>query len=314
MKVFVTGISGLLGLNAALQLRDRFEVSGCYLRHAVRIPDVDADRLDLADPEAVTQRLAKARPDLILHAAGLTNVDDCEQNPGLAERLNVDVSRTVASAAASQGAQFVHISTDHLSDGRTPMQKENDPPAPLNAYGRSKLDAERAVLSVCPAALVVRTNFFGWGPSHRRSFSDWVLDGLRARRPLYLFEDVHFSPTLVNALIDGILDLARAGASGIYNLAGGERLTKYSFGLDLASTFGFDPAPIRPAKLQDGHLLAVRPLETGLDCSRSEQVLGRRMLTIAKGLKDLRDLERNGWPEQIRSCSSAWRMAANAGA
>lgn len=312
MRLFITGISGLLGLNAALQLRREFEVSGCYLRHPVRIPDVETARVDLTDPVAVQDMIRRASPEIVIHAAGLTAVDDCQRDPALARRLNVEASRGVAQAAAARGAKLVHISTDNLFDGRALVQREDDPPSPLNAYAESKLEAERVVAAACPEALVVRTNFYGWGPPHRPSFSDWILDGLLARRTLPVFQNIHFSPILVNDLIEAIRDLARAEASGVYNVAGAERVTKHSFALQLAAAFGLDPSPIRAVQLKDVPLLAPRPLESALDSTRAERVLGRRMPASRDGLDRLRKLQRDGWPQEVRACTPAQPTAVPA--
>lgn len=299
MRLFITGVSGLLGLNMALQLRDRADVSGCYLNNPVRIDGVETTRLDLTEADRTEETLRSVDPDLIVHAAGLTSVDACERDPERAHLLNTEVSRYVAEVAAKIDAKLVHISTDHLTDGASRFQHEDDEPEPLNAYARSKLEAEQLVQEVAPDALVVRTNFYGWGPPHRASFSDWILDGLQEGTTLTMFEDVYFSPILVNDLIDAMMDLVDLDASGVYNVAGSERISKHDFALQIADVFGLDPGPIKPVTLEEGNLLAPRPLENALDCSRVEAALDRPMPTTRQGLEALRARGEDGWPDAV---------------
>ena len=184
MRLFVTGISGLLGLNIALQTRGDFEVNGCYYNHPVTIEGVRPVKLDVTSFAPLNQALRKIRPDVIVHTAGLTNVDACETNPMLAQKLNVQATLHIAKIANAIGAKLIHISTDHLFDGTKPFRTEEDALAPLNAYARTKRDSEIMVQETCPNALIIRTNFIGWGTSVRASFSDWVITSLEQKRDM----------------------------------------------------------------------------------------------------------------------------------
>ena len=206
-RLFITGASGLLGLNAALQCRDRFRVTGTYRDHPVAIDGARLVRLDVLDAAAVDACLADARPEVVLHTAGMTNVEVCERDPAAARSLNVDAAAVVARAATRAGARLIHISSDHLFDGTAPLVDEDASPSPLNVYARTKAEAEAAVAAACPDALIVRTNFYGWGSPLKASFSDWILAALRRGSSLSMFTDVFFTPVLVNDLIDLALDL-----------------------------------------------------------------------------------------------------------
>jgi dTDP-4-dehydrorhamnose reductase len=296
VKLLVTGISGLLGLNVALALRGRHAVSGAYLEHPVALDGVRAQALDLTDPGAVRRWIDEEAPDVVLHTAGLTNVDGCETNPALATRLNVDVARNVAEAAAGTGARLIHLSTDHLFKGERPLHTEDDPPSPLNVYARTKLEAEHVVLEAEPRALVVRTNFYGWGHPGRQSFSDWILSAIRRGDPLSMFHDVYITPILVNDLIDALMDLVPVAASGIYNVAGGERVSKYAFGVALARRFGLDESLIRPVSVETFAFKARRPHDMSLCTAKAERVVGYAMPGVDKGLERLAALEHDDVP------------------
>lgn len=297
--LFITGISGLLGLNAALQCRSRFHVAGCYHSHPVGIEGVEAFRLDVADAAAVASALRQRRPDVVLHTAGLANVDACETRPALAARLNVEAAQHVARAARAAGARLIHISTDHLFSGEESMVSETEAPQPLNEYARTKLEAERVVAGHCPDALIVRTNFFGWGTPARQSFSDWILQSLAGGETLNMFTDVFYTPILINDLVEAALALLDKGATGIFNVAGSERLSKYEFGVQAARLYAYSDDRIRPARAENFPFKARRPLDMSLSVAKAEAALGRPLPSVAESLRGLRRLQSQGWPEQL---------------
>jgi len=299
MKLFITGISGLLGLNIALQVRERYEVSGCYVTHPVALDGMRALKLDLTSPEETEIAVRRIQPDLVIHTAGLTSVETCEADPSLAYRLNVEATHHIAKAASDLGARLVHISTDHLFDGASPWTMEGDTPHPLNVYAETKLQAEEVACQLCPDALVIRTNFFGWGTSIRASFSDWVLKSLEQGRELTMFADVFFTPILINHLVELILRLVDHSAAGIFHVVGGERLSKYDFALKVAEVFGYPKDKIRAVSVEDFPFKAQRPKDMSLSSEKAESYLGLRMPDAEEGLKHLKSLEAEGRREAL---------------
>lgn len=295
MRLFISGISGLLGLNLALQARDRFRVSGCYYAHPVILEGVQALRLDLTSLSSLEQALLEIGPDVVIHTAGLTNVEECEGSPELAYRLNVEATRNVAKVTNTFGAKLVHISTDHVFDGKTSWKREADVPAPLNAYGRTKWEAEAVVLEECRSALIIRTNFFGWGTPVRASFSDWILRALAREDDLTMFSNVYFTPILINDLVDMLTELIARGAEGTFHVAGGERLTKHAFALRLAEVFNYPTHTIRAMSVEDFPFRAKRPKDMSLGCGKAEAYLRVRMPSVRDGLKRLKRLETEGF-------------------
>ena len=301
MRIFITGISGLLGLNMAVQLRGEHQVSGCYYSHPVELEGVEALKLDLTRSDETTSALRDLRPDLVIHTAGLTSVEACEDDADLAYRFNVVASRHAGQATAALGARLVHISTDHLFDGTKPWRTEDDAAAPLNVYSLTKLQAEDAVLQACPGALIVRTNFFGWGTPVRTSFSDWILESLRMGRELTMFSDVFFTPLLINDLIDVVMVLVSRDARGVLNVAGGERLSKYDFAMKLARAFGEPAGGIREISVDDFSFRARRPRDMSLCSARAESLLESRMPRVKDGLERLAALEGKGHRDGLES-------------
>jgi dTDP-4-dehydrorhamnose reductase len=286
-RAVITGASGLLG-GAVLR-----ELGGEGWSHNVpALPDgTPLRRVELRGTGA-EEALREARPDLVVHCAALTDVDACEDDPGTARALNTEAPGRLAATAAVLGAGFVHISTDAVYDGERPGEhSEDDPPAPANAYARTKLDGERAVLEAHPGALVVRTTMHGWSGPGRTSFSEAILGALRAGRRLTLFRDVVFSPLNVTDLAALIRRLAGSGASGVLNVAASDAVTKEAFGRLVARTFGLPEDPIEPIDVADLALRAPRPRNQALAVERLTQLLGAPPPSVADGVQRMREEE-----------------------
>lgn len=293
-RLLITGGSGLLALNWACALRGTWDVTLGTHQHSVELAGVGTHPLVLDDPAQLRAQLEKVSPDLVVHTAGLTSVDRCELFPALAHQANVEIAKNVAQAAATQGAALVHVSTDHLFSGRQSMCTEAEQPQPVNHYGRTKALAETAVMQVNPAALVVRTNFFGWGHATRQSFTDWLIYNLRAGKELSLFDNVFFTPILADALALAAHELVDKGASGVFNLVGDQRLSKYEFARILAQDFSLPQHLLLQHSFDGSELVAARPHDMSLDNRKAREALGRDLGNVPQFLAALRQQELSG--------------------
>ena len=236
-----------------------------------------------------------------MHAAGLASVEACEEDEASAYHVNVEIARNVAIACNRHGVSLVHVSTDHLFRGDHALTTEQQSVDPKNAYARTKAEAERQVLDACPEALVVRTNFFGWGSRRRRSFSDRILDALRAGSSITLFTDVFYTPILAETLSQAVYDLVHAKARGIVHVSGDDRASKYHFGLRVAEHFGLDAGLIRPGLLTDQPSLVRRPSDMSLSNARARELLGRGLGGIDAHLTRLHQQEQLGLAQELQN-------------
>lgn len=273
-RVLITGGSGLLALNWACCMRESHKVILARHSRKIKLHGTRCAALDLESIAALTRDLELLRPDLMVHTAGLTSVDQCEQQPDRAMHLNAALAMHIASACRQLNIKLIHISTDHLFAGHKAYNTESDPPSPLNVYARTKLQAEQWVVRENPDAIIVRTNFFGWGHHYRQSMSDWILASLRNGRTLSMFDDVYFTPLLADQLAQTVHLLAERNVAGIYHVAADERLSKYDFALRLARVFGMPEALIQRAKMAASVSRVLRPLDMSLDNSKTRQCLG----------------------------------------
>ena len=133
-SILITGGSGLLAINWATRINEFNSVTLGIHHRKITIPHTQSLCVDLESVKQIRQTLDKLALDTVIHTAAISNIEKCEQMPQLAEHINVELANNVAQAAREHGARFVHISTDHLFDGSSPMRTEVDPIAPLNVY------------------------------------------------------------------------------------------------------------------------------------------------------------------------------------
>ena len=298
-KIFITGGSGLLALNWALTLCFKSKVTLCCHKKVVNLPGVRTTVCALDSVAQVVACLEQEQPNIVVHAAGLTSVEECEKNPELAEYINVNLAKNVATACSIQGVKLVHISTDHLFDGSESMLIESTACSPLNVYGETKAKAEEAVYACNNNLLIITTNFYGWGTSYRHSFSDFIIRSIRKRESIRLFEDVFFTPIIACQLVKVVHMLVDNGAYGIFNVVGDERTSKYQFGIRLASVFCLEDSFIRKIKVKDNLSLVNRPLDMSLSNRKVRCFLNDIIGGLDKHFDILIQQENDGVSEEL---------------
>lgn len=289
--LLVTGGSGLLGLNWALTSRSRYSVTVGLHSKLINIKGVNSRQLNLGSVNSLVKAFEQLEPSVVVHTVALTSVEACEIDRGLAQHLNVELAVNVASACAKVGIPLVHISTDHLFSGLSAYAEEALEPEPVNFYARTKAEAESRVLDIHSQSLVVRTNFYGWGPAYRQSFSDFVIKSLREKREILLFKDVFYTPILAEALVETVHELIDKKAFGIFNVVGDERISKLEFGYRVSEEFGLDKSLIKPGSIRDLPELMQRPHDMSLSNRKAQEQLGRGLGSVKTQIARLRVLE-----------------------
>jgi dTDP-4-dehydrorhamnose reductase len=299
-RVLFTGGSGLLALNWAAKIRDHSSVILGVHKRTVSFAGTETCQLHLESVDQLVRTFEVIAPDLVVHTAGLTNVAECENKPDLAQQVNVELAINVARACAKLGLSLVHISTDHLFSGEKNLVDEAHPVTPKNIYGRTKAEAEAGVLEAHDGSLVIRTNFYGWGPSYRKSFSDVIIESLRVNKELTLYQDVFYTPILIEPAVQAIHDLVDLGASGIYHIVGDDRVSKYEFGCRIAEVFDLGSNIITPGFMADQVSAVPRPFDMSLSNQKARVLLGRNLGGIAEHLTRLRQQEHNGVAREMQ--------------
>ena len=279
-SILLTGGSGLLAVNWFYSKKSDFIIYLGLNERQIHPNGGHILSLDFTSEQNLLKQVESISPSMVIHTAGLTNVEKCEDNPELAFSVNVELSRIVAKVSRKLDIPLVHISTDHLFSGISSLVQEDEPINAINMYGRTKAQAENAVIKINPNALIIRTNFYGWGTSYRKSFSDQIIQSLRSHKALHLFEDVYFTPIFVGSLIQTVHDLLDKKAKGIFHVVSDDRISKYEFGVLIAEEFGLDKSLIHRSTLQSQAKLVKRPLDMSLSNRKVRELLGRNLGTV----------------------------------
>lgn len=260
MRVLVTGASGRLGREVCREL-DR--------RGMEHLGPASA-KLDIRSAAAVREALGAYRPDAVIHCAAWTAVDAAERagNIPLCRAVNVDGTANLAAACRGSGARLIHISSDYVfsGEGTAPWTPECADLRPVNVYGHSKLDAERAA-EAAEQWCVVRTSWlFGEGESFLRS----LLHLARERDRVRVVSDQIGAPTFAPDLARLLVDLAVKGAGGVYHATNeGGYVSRYELAGEIFRLAGFSASlePVTTAEFARPGA-APRPLNSRLDTTK----------------------------------------------
>lgn len=299
-RMLITGASGLLGANLVLETHEEHEVIALYHRYEIELEGVQSISADLSQPGRAKELFDRFQPDWVIHCAADTSIDELESDPKRAFRANRDMAGSVAEAAREIGAKMVHISTDAVFDGHDGPYQETDPMEPVNVYGKSKLAGEQAVQAVCPEALIIRTNIFGWNAQPKTSLAEWFINKLMQGIPCKGFVDVYFNPLLVNHLCVIIASLIKRDLRGVFHVGSDQCISKYEFGVRLAESFDLNKELISAVEIETGSLRAPRPKNTCLDCSKIRKVINVGLLDLESNIGFFHELEQLGYVDEIR--------------
>lgn len=300
-SIFISGGSGLLAVNWLYEKRDKYSIFlGLNERRICPKGEINLIYQYFKNEEILVDQLRSINPDVVIHTAGLTNVEKCEANPDLAFKVNVDLSIIIAKATYKLGIPLVYISTDHLFEGYNSMVSENEPTNATNFYGQSKAVAEKAVLLFNHDSLIIRTNFYGWGTSYRKSFSDQIIQSLRSFQELYLFDDVYYTPILMQNLIQTVHELIERKAKGIFNIASDDRISKYEFGILIAEEFGLDKSLIVKSSIISQPNLVKRPADMSLSNRKVCELLGKNLGKVNEHVSILHQQESHQRTREIQ--------------
>ena len=251
--------------------------------------------LDLCEAATITRAMTDFRPDVIINSAAYTAVDKAESEAPAAFALNRDGARLLAEAAAKRGAAIIHISTDYVFDGSKPTPYlEDDPTAPLNVYGRSKLEGEQALARANARHVIARTSWV-----HSPTGTNFVKTMLRLageRAQVNVVDDQVGSPTYAPHLAKALLEIASSVSKepgeerwGIYHLTGAGAVSWCEFAREVfraSAALGGPSAQVLPIATLDYPTPAPRPMNSRLDCGKAQRAFGVALPDWREGVRD----------------------------
>ncbi len=300
MKLLITGASGLLGINLALDAMREHEVIGVD-RGKLKSAPFHVVNADFLHTKEIHSILDSTQPDWLINCAALANLEECEEQPDRARILNTEMPAELANACAQRNIKFIHISTDAVFDGtKEGAYFEEDRPNPQGVYSQTKLEGERAALESNPNAIVARVNFFGWSLTNKRSLGEFFVNNLSEGKNVNGFTDVIFCPMFVNHLGQTLLNMLEKNLSGLYHVVGAQAMNKYQFGVEIARKFGLRESLISPQSVEGSALTAPRSHNLWLSIHKLSTDLGREIPPFSTGLDGFYTQYHQGYPQKIR--------------
>lgn len=276
---WITGANGLIG---SYLVRTAPQFSSQYRARGLTRAD-----FDLLDFDAVERAFHRERPQLLIHCAAITNVAEAQQNPALTRRVNLELTQFLAGLAA--GIPLIFFSTDLVFDGRRGNYTELDVPRPLHEYGATKLAAEAAVLRN-PRHLVVRTSINGGiSASGQRAFNEQLRRSLlSAASSMTLFADEFRCPLPAVETARAVWDLAGKQCTGLYHVAGAEKLSRVQIGELLLRRWPDVTASFKSGSARD-FPGPPRALDTSFNIAKAQSVLTEPLPGLTDWLEKHRD-------------------------
>jgi dTDP-4-dehydrorhamnose reductase len=292
IKVLVTGANGLLGQHLIKQLLDNeFSVvatgrglSRLTFKESENYKYVEAD---LTNGQAMNNILYNERAQVIVHAGAMTQVDECEQNQDTCFEVNVQATAQLLVAAEQYAKFFIYISTDFVFDGESGYYREEDHLNPISWYGFTKVQAESTVeTSEIPWAIVRTCLVYGNVNNGTRSnIISWVKDSLQAGKEIKVVSDQYRTPTYVADLARGIISIILQTATGVFHISGKEMLTPYYMAIATANYYNLNKELIKKVDASVFTQPARRPLKTGFNITKAQNILGFQPVSFEEGMK-----------------------------
>ena len=290
IKILVTGANGLLGqkLTSLLCTDPEIEVIATTRgKLSYTLINGRFEKLDVTQEVEVERVINSIKPDVVIHTAAMTQVDQCETEQATCWLNNATAVEYIVKACEKSGALLIHISTDFIFDGSHGPLEETATPNPISYYGQSKLEGERIVQKSTLRWAILRTVLV-YGVTKDMSRSNivlWVKKSLEEGKSINVVNDQWRTPTLAEDLAMGCMLAAKKRAKGIYNISGSEMMTPYDIAIRTARFFKLDEKLIKVTDSTQFKQPARRPRKTGFVIDKAKRELGYEPHTFEEGLE-----------------------------
>ncbi len=235
-KVLITGASGYLGFNLLNFLSTHgFDTVGLDIRNPYNLEQIHL--VDITDQSSLDELIHRVCPDILIHTAGIKNIELCEKEPDLTFRTNIEATTNIINSLVKSSPQtkLIFISSDYVFDGVRGNYTESDTPNPTTVYGKSKLAAEQQITDSSINHLIIRTsNLFGKGGG----FYGFVKQAIEHNEKLEAYSDTYFTPTYIDYFMHTIIRAIKLNTNGLLHISGSQRVNRYQFARLIAAIYG----------------------------------------------------------------------------
>jgi dTDP-4-dehydrorhamnose reductase len=274
-KFAITGGGGFVAGSVIQQAGSKWDVHALSRKEPLsKRPGLIWHTLDLKQPSALRASLDVISPDVVIHAAAIPDIDFCEKNPALARAVNVGMTANITDWCTRNGCRLIYLSSDNVFDGDKGNYVEEDRPAPINEYARTKAAGETIVGGLADSviarvALVMGFGLLGGG----NSFLEKTVPMFREGKPIYVPPEEIRTPVDVITLGRALLELAESDFRGILHLAGNEVLDRVTLTRRLAERLGYSPDNVIPRSPTQIAGRASRPRDVSLNIAKARALL-----------------------------------------
>ena len=294
-KVLVLGAAGLLGFNFLYNWKKKFQIYANINKSKIYIKGVNYVRIFNENInlnyDILLAQIKKINPDIIINCIALTNIDKCEKQVKKSFFLNCKLPSILSLVCSNLNIKFVHFSTDQLFGKNLRKKNEKTKPSPISIYGKHKYQAEKQIIKNNPLSLIIRTNFFGWSKKNKQ-LTDKIISNLRSNLPIHLYDDYFFTPIYVSYLIDNVFKLLQKKNTGVFNIVGDQRISKYEFGILIADILKLNQKLIIKSSISEKKLIAKRCPDLSLSNNKLKKNLKNSIPSIYNQVKIFIDEEK----------------------
>ena len=298
IKILLTGGSGFLGGNIIREADSDSEIISVDTREqSYTQRNLISVVQDLTDQPGLIRVLEEHKPDTIIHAAAISDIDFCEANKDIAEKVNIDVTRTIADYCKKHDIKMIQFSSDSVFDGKKGGYVEEDKPLPLHYYGKTKLAGEIIVSEGLRRWNIIRPSLIMGLPveDSGNSFLWKMIKNLKAGNKVsFPMEEIR-SPVDAVTLSRAVLELANSELNGFFHLSGNTIINRYEMALKICRVLNYNHILVEPKKPTILIGRAPRPADVSLDNTKAIKLLSTQMKSLEEGLElvvsNKRDME-----------------------
>ena len=274
-KILLTGSSGILGSTILKKFDANYNFLNLINKNKI---NYKYNQIVIKNNFEILKKIfAGFRPDIIIHAAANTNIEDCQKNKKNCKKINFKFTKNLVKLSKLFKVKFIYISTDQVYN-KNFYQKEISKLKSNNYYTDTKILSENLIKSNLKDYTILRTNFFGKSTALKKTFSETIVQALKVSKKIYLFDDIYFNPINIDVLTRIIGIIIDKKIKGIFNVGTLNGLSKYKFGLKIAKKFSLNSNYIIKDSFLNRRNLSKRPLDMRMDVSKIKKIIENNKL------------------------------------
>lgn len=299
MNILITGATGLLGKSLIETNMFSHNIIGIYLGKykMINTKNVKYCCLDIRNRDAIKEIFKENNIEVVIHAAGIADVDFCQEHYEEAYQSNVSATQNIIELCKEMNSKLLYVSTNAVFDGENAPYKEEDRTNPINNYGRIKLECEEKIRDAFNDYLIVRPILmYGWNnPNERGNLVKFILDKLGNKERVNMVNDVWENPLSAYQCSDAIWSLIDKNKRGTYHIAGKDIVNRYEYATTVAEIFNLDRYLIIPVDSSFFPNIAPRPRNTSYLTFKLEREIGYIPLSLRDGLTQMKRLKKDAY-------------------